>query len=148
MKLTTILFDLDGTLLPMDNDAFTRGYFKLLAAKLARISQAHTAKKRPRIFRCSMNSMKMSFRAQKRCAAITKRLRSLSAGSGKRAFGSHWQPTPSFRPSQRRAAFAGQGWSLRILSYILPMRIPASASRTPNTTLTLRNGSASVRRNA
>ncbi len=35
MKLTTILFDLDGTLLPMDNDAFTKGYFKLLAAKLA-----------------------------------------------------------------------------------------------------------------
>jgi len=35
MKLTTILFDLDGTLLPMDNDEFTRGYFKLLAAKMA-----------------------------------------------------------------------------------------------------------------
>lgn len=35
MKLTTILFDLDGTLLPMDNDAFTRGYFKLLAAKMS-----------------------------------------------------------------------------------------------------------------
>lgn len=35
MKLTTILFDLDGTLLPMDNDAFTKGYFKLLAAKMA-----------------------------------------------------------------------------------------------------------------
>lgn len=34
-KLTTILFDLDGTLLPMDNDTFTRGYFKLLAARLA-----------------------------------------------------------------------------------------------------------------
>ena len=34
-RLTTILFDLDGTLLPMDNDAFTKGYFKLLAAKLA-----------------------------------------------------------------------------------------------------------------
>lgn len=33
-KLTTILFDLDGTLLPMDNDAFTKAYFKLLAAKL------------------------------------------------------------------------------------------------------------------
>ena len=31
----TILFDLDGTLLPMDQDAFTRGYFKLLAQKLA-----------------------------------------------------------------------------------------------------------------
>lgn len=29
------LFDLDGTLLPMDQDAFTRGYFKLLAKKLA-----------------------------------------------------------------------------------------------------------------
>ena len=24
MKLTTILFDLDGTLLPMDNDEFTK----------------------------------------------------------------------------------------------------------------------------
>ena len=34
MKLTTVLFDMDGTLLPMDNDAFTKGYFKLLAAKL------------------------------------------------------------------------------------------------------------------
>lgn len=35
MNITTVLFDLDGTLLPMDQDAFTRGYFKLLAAKLA-----------------------------------------------------------------------------------------------------------------
>ena len=35
MKITTIFFDLDGTLLPMDNEEFTKGYFKLLAAKLA-----------------------------------------------------------------------------------------------------------------
>ncbi len=34
-KITTILFDLDGTLLPMDNDEFTKGYFKLLVKKLA-----------------------------------------------------------------------------------------------------------------
>ena len=33
--IRTILFDLDGTLLPMDNDVFTKGYFKGLAAKLA-----------------------------------------------------------------------------------------------------------------
>lgn len=33
--IDTILFDLDGTLLPMDNDTFTRGYFKALAGKLA-----------------------------------------------------------------------------------------------------------------
>ena len=33
MKLTTVLYDLDGTLLPMDNDAFTKGYFKLLASE-------------------------------------------------------------------------------------------------------------------
>lgn len=33
--ITTILFDLDGTLLPMDMDEFTRGYFKLLAKKAA-----------------------------------------------------------------------------------------------------------------
>ena len=30
-----ILFDLDGTLLPMDQEQFTKGYFKLLAAKMA-----------------------------------------------------------------------------------------------------------------
>lgn len=35
MQITTILFDLDGTLLPMDLDAFTRTYFGLLAKKLA-----------------------------------------------------------------------------------------------------------------
>ena len=35
MKITTILFDLDGTLLPMDNDVFTKCYFKHLTAKLA-----------------------------------------------------------------------------------------------------------------
>lgn len=33
--IDTILFDLDGTLLPMDNDVFTKGYFKGLVAKLA-----------------------------------------------------------------------------------------------------------------
>ena len=35
MRITTILFDLDGTLLPMDQDEFVRVYFKLLAKKLA-----------------------------------------------------------------------------------------------------------------
>ena len=35
MKIKMVLFDLDGTLLPMDQDAFTKGYFKLLAAKVA-----------------------------------------------------------------------------------------------------------------
>ncbi|MCC8357947.1 MAG: HAD family hydrolase [Oscillospiraceae bacterium] len=33
--LKTVLFDLDGTLLPMDQDAFVHGYFSLLAKKLA-----------------------------------------------------------------------------------------------------------------
>ena len=33
--MKAILFDLDGTLLPMDNDAFTKGYFTLLAKKAA-----------------------------------------------------------------------------------------------------------------
>ena len=35
MKLKTILFDLDGTLLPMDQDEFVKYYFGLLAKKLA-----------------------------------------------------------------------------------------------------------------
>ncbi len=33
--IDTVLFDLDGTLLPMDNDVFTKGYFQALAAALA-----------------------------------------------------------------------------------------------------------------
>ena len=35
MAITTVLFDLDGTLLPMDQDLFTKKYFGALAAKLA-----------------------------------------------------------------------------------------------------------------
>ena len=33
--MKAILFDLDGTLLPMDQDLFVKTYFKLLAVKLA-----------------------------------------------------------------------------------------------------------------
>ncbi len=33
-KISTLFFDLDGTLLPMDQDAFVEGYFKLLAKKM------------------------------------------------------------------------------------------------------------------
>lgn len=35
MKYKAILFDLDGTLLPMDQDEFTKGYFSLLIKKVA-----------------------------------------------------------------------------------------------------------------
>lgn len=34
MKFTTVLFDLDGTLLPMDLDLFTKHYFKGLCVKM------------------------------------------------------------------------------------------------------------------
>ena len=34
MKLTTVLFDLDGTLLPMDMDEFLKLYFGLMVKKL------------------------------------------------------------------------------------------------------------------
>lgn len=35
MAITTVLFDLDGTLLPMDQDVFIRDYFSRIAAKMA-----------------------------------------------------------------------------------------------------------------
>lgn len=35
MQITTVLFDLDGTLLPMDQDKFIKAYFCALAKKLA-----------------------------------------------------------------------------------------------------------------
>lgn len=35
MDIKMVLFDIDGTLLPMDQDLFTKAYFKLLAQKLA-----------------------------------------------------------------------------------------------------------------
>lgn len=36
MKYKAILFDMDGTLVPMDTDTFTKGYFKFLFKKLAK----------------------------------------------------------------------------------------------------------------
>ena len=35
MAIKTVLFDLDGTLLPMDQDVFIKDYFGRLARKLA-----------------------------------------------------------------------------------------------------------------
>lgn len=35
MRIKVVLFDLDGTLLPMDQDVFVKAYFKGIAAKLA-----------------------------------------------------------------------------------------------------------------
>ena len=35
MEIKNVLFDLDGTLLPMDMEEFTNGYFGLLTQKLA-----------------------------------------------------------------------------------------------------------------
>jgi len=35
MAVNTIMFDLDGTLLPMDQDEFIKAYFTGLAVKLA-----------------------------------------------------------------------------------------------------------------
>ena len=34
MKITTVLFDLDGTLLPMDQDVFVKCYFGKLATRM------------------------------------------------------------------------------------------------------------------
>lgn len=36
MKYKAILFDMDGTMVPMDLNAFTKGYFQLLFKKLAK----------------------------------------------------------------------------------------------------------------
>lgn len=36
MKFKAILFDMDGTLVPMETESFTKGYFKFLYAKLAK----------------------------------------------------------------------------------------------------------------
>lgn len=43
MKYKAILFDMDGTLVPMDNDIFVKGYFKELAKKLSPIGIAPDA---------------------------------------------------------------------------------------------------------
>lgn len=40
MALKVVMFDLDGTLLPMDQDAFTKYYFKLMAMKVAPLGYA------------------------------------------------------------------------------------------------------------
>jgi hydroxymethylpyrimidine pyrophosphatase-like HAD family hydrolase len=43
MNYKAILFDMDGTLVPMDNDVFTKGYFKELAKKLSPLGLAPDA---------------------------------------------------------------------------------------------------------
>ncbi len=40
MQFQAILFDLDGTLLPMDNDVFVKGYFQELSKKLCPVGMA------------------------------------------------------------------------------------------------------------
>ena len=40
MHATTVLFDLDGTLLPMDQERFVRAYFGLLAKTMAPLGYA------------------------------------------------------------------------------------------------------------
>ena len=40
MHATTVLFDLDGTLLPMDQERFVRAYFGLLARTMAPLGYA------------------------------------------------------------------------------------------------------------
>ena len=41
MNIKVILFDLDGTLLPMDQEVFVKSYFGLLAKKLAPMVMKH-----------------------------------------------------------------------------------------------------------
>ena len=43
MQYKAILFDMDGTLVPMDNDTFVKGYFKELAKKLSPLGIAPDA---------------------------------------------------------------------------------------------------------
>ncbi len=43
MRYRAILFDMDGTLVPMDNDVFTKGYFHALAEKLSPVGLAPDA---------------------------------------------------------------------------------------------------------
>ena len=40
MRTTTVLFDLDGTLLPMDQERFVRAYFGLLARTMTPLGYA------------------------------------------------------------------------------------------------------------
>ena len=42
MSITTVLFDLDGTLLPMDQDVFVKTYFGLIAKRLASLGYEPT----------------------------------------------------------------------------------------------------------
>ena len=61
MAIKTILFDLDGTLLPMDEKEFIKGYFGMLCAKLApfgykpNVSSVIWQQARPRLAVCWLN---------------------------------------------------------------------------------------------
>ena len=55
MKLTTVLFDLDGTLLPMDQDQFIKGYFGALIRKFA--PRGYDPEKMPQALRAGIGAM-------------------------------------------------------------------------------------------
>ena len=170
MKLTTILFDLDGTLLPMDNDEFTRGYFKLLAAKMAplgyepkRLVDAVWTGTAAMVKNDGSRSNETAFwqafgqiygdRAQADRpifeAFYENEFQNARAICGfDPAAARRSRRTRSSRPSRRRAASAGRDWSRRSSRSIRRMKTPPTASRTRRITATSRSGSAWTRRHA
>lgn len=55
MKLTTVLFDLDGTLLPMDQEQFIKGYFGALIRKFA--PRGYAPEKMPQALMAGIGAM-------------------------------------------------------------------------------------------
>ena len=160
MKKKTILFDLDGTLLPMDQDAFTRGYFKLLAQKLAphgydpaalvdniwagtaamvgndgkRTNEAAFWDRFAALYGEQVREdipLFDAFYRQEFSAALPQKPGPQWRPARPPAIGWPWPPIPSFRRWPRRAASAGRGWPRRPLHGTPPMRTSATASPTP-----------------
>lgn len=96
MHATTVLFDLDGTLLPMDQERFVRAYFGLLARTMAPLGYA----------------------PDRLLGVITDGIQAMVQNDGAATDEDvFWRPTRSFRAWRRTAVSAGPALSRRISSW-------------------------------
>lgn len=105
MKLTTVLFDLDGTLLPMDQDQFIKGYFGALIRKFAPLGYDPT--KMQSALMAGIGAMIKNNGSMTNEADLMSMQLRLCAGFGKWDCVSCWQQIRSFRSLLRIAVSAG-----------------------------------------
>ena len=180
--IRTVLFDLDGTLLPMDQKTFVHAYFKGLGEKLLPYGFEPKALEEGlwkavgaetkndgsctnetafwrvfiSIFGTQVVELKPVFESYyqnefqevAKACGFTPHAKEIIDLVKQKGMSPFLRPIPFSHVLRRKAVSAGQGLIPRILHCIPPMKTPAFASQTRNTTLKFSKNSIVSRRNA